>query len=78
MQKEVDRNYEAFRKMSFEHEDRHKFALLQDGKLIAVLDTRMDAHIMGEKVCENGLYSVQEIDPVVADLGYITHALCAD
>lgn len=75
---EVRKNYMAFSKMGFRHEDSGKFALLRDGKLVEILETCADAHAMGRALYQGIPYSVQEINPLVIDLGFMSHALCSD
>lgn len=75
-QQEVDRNFEAFEKMlpDLLEEHANRFALLEDGKLIACFDTSRDAIEVGRKFSKNGLFSIQEISSKPIDLGYFSHA----
>lgn len=79
-EEELKKNYAAFSKMQFRQEQRGHFALLQDCKLISVLDTRNDAYIMGRALFEKeGRYfSVQQIMPPEIDLGIQSYALHTD
>ena len=76
-EKEVKDNYNFFLKQDFKPEDRGKFALLKSKQLIAILDTRSDAIKMGDAlfIKEDKVYSVQQIDAAVMDLGYMSYAL---
>ena len=78
IEREIRQNYQVFIKLSFRTEDKHKFALLHKGKLVDILETRADAHTMGQSLYKDGIYSVQEIDPPKIDLGYMSRALCSD
>ena len=73
MQEEVDRNYEAFKKMEFDSDDKGKYALLKDAKLITILPSRKEAIRVGEEKYPDSLYSFQEIDAQPIDLGIWSH-----
>ena len=73
MQEEVDRNYEAFKKMEFDSNDKGKYALLKDAKLITILSSVEEAIRVGEKKYPDSLYSFQEIDAQPIDLGIWSH-----
>ena len=75
-QEEVDRNYEAFKRMlsSLMESDQGRFALLHNGELVACFDTNRDAVQAGEKLLEGKLFSVQKITGKPIDLGYFSHA----
>ena len=73
MQEEVDRNYEAFKKMEFDSDDKGKYALLKDAKLITILSSVEEAIRVGEEKYPDSLYSFQEIDAQPIDLGIWSH-----
>ena len=75
-QKEVDRNYEAFKQMLSElmESDAGRFALLHNRELVACFDTNRDALQSGEKLLEDKPFSVQKITRKPVDLGYFSHA----
>lgn len=76
LEKEISRNYDAFSKMKFSPQDKGKIALLHDGKLVDILDSRADAHKVGKLRFTGGEhYSVQEIDAAPADLGWFSHVV---
>ena len=54
---------------------RGKFALLKDGNLIEIMNNKTDAHKMGTRLFDDGLYSIQEIFPKKSDLGFMSYAL---
>ena len=74
-EREISRNHAAFQKMSFSSADKGKFALLHNGELVEVVDSRLDAHKAGARKFADGVYSIQEIMPRRKDLGYLSHAL---
>ena len=74
-QEEVDRNYKAFKKMLSEliESDAGRFALMQNGELVACFDTNRDAQQAGNML-ESKLFSIQKITSTPVDLGYFSHA----
>ena len=78
IQEEVDRNYEAFKKMKFNPADKGKYVLLKDAKKITILDDRLKARLKGEENYPDGLYSFQEIAPLAVNLGILSYALRSD
>jgi hypothetical protein len=59
IQKEVDQNYEAFKRESPNHRaHRNKYFLMRHGKIINVYDTLQDAHSTGAAVYDDKLFSV--------------------
>jgi len=75
---EIQKNYEAFKRMLPEliKEHRNKYALMRGEELIAVYSTAQDAAETGKNFYEDGLFSIQEITDVPADLGFYSHAVC--
>ena len=61
--------------MTFAASDKGKFALVKGSSLVEVLVANIDAHKMAKHLFEDGIYSVQEIDPVPIDLGFMNDAL---
>lgn len=74
---EVRRNYEAFvqRLPELLSVHRGKFALMHDAKFVDFFDTAADAFRAGRKLYTEGEFSIQEVTDVVADLGFLSHAL---
>jgi hypothetical protein len=78
LQDEVERNYAAFVKElpALLPTHRGKFALMRERKIVQYFDTARDAHVAGAELYKaDGLYSVQEVTDVPADLGYFSHAV---
>ena len=75
IEKEISQNYKAFLEMTFSQDQRGKFALLKDGNLIEIMNNKTDAHKMGTRLFDDGLYSIQEIFPKKSDLGFMSYAL---
>ncbi len=78
LQDEVERNYATFVKelSTLLATHRGKFALMRAGKIVEFFDTARDAHIAGRELYKaDGLYSVQEVTDVAADLGFFSHAI---
>lgn len=74
---EINQNYEAFEKMlpDLLQEHYNKYALMRDKKIVAIYSTVQDAVQTGQLLYEDGLYSVQKITDVPADLGFFSHAV---
>lgn len=76
LEKEISRNYDAFCKIKFSPQDKGKFALLHNGKLVDILDSRTDAHKVGKlRFADGQHYSVQEIQSAPLDLGWFSHVV---
>ena len=76
-QREVDQNYEAFRKMLPYLLKQHprKYALMRDKKVIGVFETSNDSYEAARLLYEDGIFSVQKIDDRPIDLGWMGYAL---
>ena len=76
LQKEVDANYKAFRRMLPNLLPRHakRWALMRHGECIDLYDTLRDAHLAGNRLYEDGIFSMQEVTTLVADQGWYSHA----
>ena len=74
-QREVDRNYEAFKKMLPDLLKRNpgRTALMRDGEIIACFDTGRDAIEAGRTFFKDRRFSIQEIRSRPVDLGYFSH-----
>ena len=77
IQDEVDRNYEAFQARLPEllPTSRGQWALLRHGEVEVIFDTARDAQLAGEKLFDDGLFSVQQVTDGVVDLGWFSHAV---
>ncbi|MCY3829057.1 MAG: hypothetical protein OXF89_07970 [Rhodospirillaceae bacterium] len=75
-QREVDRNYEAFKAVLPEllKTDENRFALLHEGQVIACFDTSRDAMQAGRTLLDGKHFSVQEVTQRTVDLGYLSYA----
>ena len=73
---EVRKNYDAFRKLLPGLLETHpgKFALLRDEKVVEFFDTARDALVFAQSQYADGLFSVQEVNDSVVDLGWYSHA----
>lgn len=77
LQREVDTNYEAFRKLlpDLLSREAERWALLRHGECVDFYDTLRDAHTAGSALYEDGLFSVQQVSPTVVDLGWFSRAM---
>lgn len=75
--KEIEDNYHAFEKKlpDLLATHRGKFALMRKGEIVDFFDTPRDAFTTGQKLFEDGLFSVQEVIEVPIDLGFFSHAV---
>ena len=73
---EVDANYEAFKKMLPNLMPRHKgrWALMRHGECVEAFDTLRDAHLVGKRLYEDGIFSIQKVTNIIADQGWFSHA----
>ena len=78
IQAEVDRNYEAFRKLlpDIPQSNVGKFAVMHDAEIVEYFDTAADAMTYAKERFKGGmLFSVQQVKDRVVDLGYFSHAM---
>ena len=70
-QREVEKNFEFFQSVLPELLESHfgETALLRHQKIVAFFDTAQDAHTTGETFYEDGMFSIQKVDPRPIDLG---------
>ena len=75
-QQEVDRNYEAFKKMlpDLLKSNPGRTALMRDGEVVACFDTDRDAIEAGRTFFKDRRFSIQEITRRRVDLGYFSRA----
>ena len=68
---EVRKNFTAFKKLLPSIDPRHsgKFAVLRKEEIIDYFDSMPDAAKYADALYEDGLYSIQEINAQVIDLG---------
>ena len=73
-QREVDRNYEAFKKLlpSLRKSDPGRTALMRDGEVVMCFDTERDAIEAGRRFFEDRRFSIQKIGSRPVDLGYFS------
>lgn len=74
---EIDRNLEAFQKKlpDLLHDCRGKHALMRHAEIVDMYDTLRDAKLAGDKLFDDGLFSVQEITDKPINLGFFSHAV---
>lgn len=76
IQAEVDKNYEAFRKLLPELIEEHneRFALMRGKKIVQIFDSVHDAAVFAKEKYDDDLFSVQKITERVIDLGAVEKA----
>lgn len=72
---EVRKNFTAFQKLLPSVDPRHsgKFAVLRKEEIIDYFDSMPDAAKYADVLYEDGLYSIQEVNARVIDLGVFSH-----
>ena len=75
-QKQVDKNYEAFRRLDDEFFHRHygRYALMRDQEVVEIFDSWQDARKTAILLYEDKLFSIQQVDKAPLDLGFYSHA----
>ena len=73
----IKANFDAFQELSaqFKDEDKGKYALMRDQKLIGVFDDARLAHKHALDTYDDENYSVQEIGQEPIDLGFFSASL---
>jgi hypothetical protein len=76
-QQQIQRNYDVFMAQlpQLVLTQRGRFALMNDGEIVAFFDTARDAYIAGQKLFPERVFSVQEVRETPVDLGFFSHAL---
>jgi hypothetical protein len=72
---QVEQNFRVFEQQlpDFLEAHRGQFALMRDGEIVAFFDTVRDAFITGQKLfAQDNLFSIQEVIPTPADLGFFS------
>lgn len=76
-QAEIDANLEvfiaSFAALAGKFPGQH--VLIRKGEVIAAFVTPLQAQREGERLFDDGLFSVQEVTAQVADLGFYSHAM---
>jgi hypothetical protein len=74
---QVEQNYRVFveKLPSLLAAHRGKFALMRNGEIVSFFDTARDAYTAGQKLYEDGLFSIQQVVDRSVDLGYFSHAV---
>lgn len=77
LQLEIEKNQKAFQAQIHDLVKHHRgrYALLRNEEIVGIYDTVRDAQMTGNKFFEDGLYSVQKIDPEPVNLGFYSHAM---
>jgi hypothetical protein len=73
---EVDKNYDVFVAMlpQLLGQQRNKYALMKDGKVVGCYSTLEDAYVTAEQFFGDEPFSVQKVTDVPVDLGFFSHA----
>ncbi|WP_424947550.1 hypothetical protein [Candidatus Spongiihabitans sp.] len=76
-QQEIEKNFAYFESVlpSLTDGDFGRYALLRHEEIISIYDTARDALTTGTQLYDDGLFSIQKVDPRPIDLGAYSHAL---
>ena len=81
IQKEVDDNYEVFKKILVKNKDNMlesqlgKYALMKEREIKGYYSSWEDANQAGNLAYEDGIFSIQKVHKDRIDLGYFSHAV---
>lgn len=69
-------NYQAFEQSlpKLLPDEKGKYALLHDGRLIGIFDSALEAHNAGARSFDDGLFSVQKVKEGAINLGFFSYA----
>lgn len=72
---EINRNFIAFKKLlpSIDLRYSGKFVVLRKEEIVDYFDSMSDAVKYADVLYEDGLYSIQEVNARVIDLGFFSH-----
>lgn len=74
---EISANYKRFQDIlpQLLPESHGKYCLLRHGEVVDVFDTAKDAHLAGNRLYDDGLFSIQEVTDAAINLGFYSHAM---
>lgn len=73
---EIERNFEAFQVQvpSLLPDKEGKFALMHSQTIEGFFDSLLEAIVTGHRRFTDGMFSIQQVTALPADLGYFSHA----
>ena len=76
IEREVQSNFDFFQRNLADYLPQHegKFALLRNCGVIRFFNSAFEAEAAGEKEFTDGLYSIQQVSQMPADLGFFSYA----
>jgi hypothetical protein len=79
-QREVDENYDEFRKLlpAIIGQHRDKYALMKNRKILGYFSTAQDAREAADSFVSDGIYSIQQVTDTPLNLGFYTNAVPLD
>ena len=73
-EQEVERNYQAFRKMEFPRSLSLKYVVLRDREVVKYADTSHEAELWGMRKYKDDRFSIQQIDAPDIYIGGMLYA----
>jgi len=79
-QEEVDKNWEAFQAIlpSIIAQYRDKYALMKDKAILGYYSSPQDAKSAADSFIKDGIYSIQQVTDIAANMGFFTYAIPLD
>ena len=76
-QTEVDRNYEAFRKLDDDFYRNHygMYALMKNEEVVQLFSSWQDARKAAKLLYNDEPFSIQKVDKEAVDLGFYSHVI---
>lgn len=73
---EIKKNYARFLKIreSLERNGKDNFVIMRHGSIVEYCQTLLDANLKAKSMFDDGIFSIQEIDPEPVELGYFSYA----
>ena len=73
---EIRKNYARFIsiKESLKRNGTDEFVIMRNGDVVEYCQTLLDANLKAKSLFDDGIFSIQEIDPEPVELGYFSYA----
>jgi len=73
---EIKKNYVRFLAIreSLNRNGKDKFVIMRHESVVKYCETLLDANLKAKSMFDDGIFSIQEIDPEPVELGYFSYA----
>lgn len=74
---EIERNYSQFLMLKDTIDKSHEndFVIMKDGRIIQFCQTILEADSKAKELFQDGIYSIQQVNPKPVELGFFSHAI---